>query len=74
MRIQTAHPQWRLSSLDNQQVLVEVFIHVDPNGLIPAWISNMVIINSLYKTLKKMREIIASGRYQNTTISFIKQS
>ena len=39
----TAHrTYWRLSTLENGRSRVEVEVHTDPKGMLPAWVVNMV--------------------------------
>jgi hypothetical protein len=47
--------------------------HADPGGPLPAWMVNMVLLNSPYRTLTNMRRILATGRYDEARIDFIEE-
>jgi hypothetical protein len=69
VRLTQATAKWQFTIQADGSVLVENFAHIDPNGPIPAWISNRLMINSPYKTLLKMRSLVESGAYDNHPIS-----
>lgn len=71
VRIENAVAQWHFTEKGDGQVLVENFAHIDPNGPTPAWITNLMLVDSPYKTLKNMRKIIESGKYDNSIIDFL---
>ena len=71
VRIENAIAQWHFTEKDNGEVLVENFAHIDPNGPTPAWVTNLMLVDSPYKTLKRMRKIIESGKYDNSKIDFL---
>ena len=70
VRLKDAVAQWHFSQQDEQTVLIESFGHIDPNGATPAWITNMLLVDSPFKSIQKMRRQIESGKYQNQTIPF----
>lgn len=73
VRIENAISQWHFTPQKNGLVLVENFAHIDPNGPTPASITNLLLIDSPYKTMIKMRKIIESGQYKNAQFDFVKE-
>ena len=71
VRIKNAVSQWHFTPQENGTTLVENFAHIDPNGPTPAWITNMMLVDSPYKSMLKMRNIVESGKYSNTKIEFL---
>lgn len=71
IRLEQAVAQWHFTQTDNGTVLVESFAHIDPNGATPAWLTNMLLVDSPYKTIMNMREIVESGRYDDTPVDFL---
>lgn len=71
VRIEKAISQWHFTPQDNGYVLVESFAHVDPNGPTPAWLTNLLLVDTPFKTMKNMRNMITSGRYDEIKISFL---
>ena len=72
IRIKNALSQWHFTPKLDGTVLVESFAHIDPAGVSPPWLTNRLIIDSPYKTMKKMRELIESGKYVDSEVSFLK--
>lgn len=71
IRLKQAIAQWHFQQLDAQTIQVESFAHIDPNGVTPAWITNMLLVDSPFKTLKKMTALLESGRYENAKVEFL---
>ncbi|MFT4629274.1 MAG: hypothetical protein ACI9WC_000227 [Arenicella sp.] len=69
VRLTQAIAKWQFTLQADGSVLVENYAHVDPNGPIPAWISNRLMISSPYKTLLNMRRLAESGAYDNHLMS-----
>ena len=69
VRIESAVSQWHFTPNGDGTTLVENFAHIDPNGPTPAWITNLMLVDSPYKTMLKMREIVESGAYADAVIS-----
>lgn len=71
VRIRYASSEWHFTPKPNGMVLVENYAHVDPNGKVPAWLINLTIVESPYKTLKNMRKLILDGVYNDADVAFI---
>ena len=74
IRIINAFSQWHFTPLDDGKVMVESFAHIDPNGSTPAWITNMLLVDSPYKTMINMRKIIEAGKYTDSTSRFTNEN
>ena len=51
--------------------LVESFAHLNPGGGVPAWVTNMLLVDSPFDTLKAMRKVVTSGAYAEHSVSFL---
>ncbi|MBL4672331.1 MAG: START domain-containing protein [Arenicella sp.] len=71
VRVQYASSEWHFTPLNNGMVLVENYAHVDPTGNVPAWLTNLLIVDSPYRTLKNMRKLISTGAYSDASVGFI---
>lgn len=71
VRVNKAVSEWHFTPQKNGKTLVENYAHIDPNGALPAWIINLLIIDSPYKSFKNMRRIVESGKYNNAVLPFI---
>ncbi len=54
---------------DRTRVISEA--HLDPGGATPAWVTNMLLVDSPFDTMAGMRTLVASGRYQDAQIEFL---
>ena len=70
IRITNATAQWHFTTIDQTTLRVECYVHIDPAGPVPAWLSNLLLIKSPFKTIQNMRQILESGRYQSATPPF----
>lgn len=71
VRIENAVSQWHFTSNGDGTTKVENFAHIDPNGPTPAWLTNMMLVDSPFKSMKKMREIVESGTYADVKVPFL---
>lgn len=71
VRIENAISQWHFTPNEDGTTKVENFAHIDPNGPTPAWISNLMLVSAPYKSMSKMRDIVESGGYADSKISFL---
>jgi len=73
VRIENAVSQWHFTPNGDGTTRVENFAHIDPNGPTPAWITNLMLVDSPYKSMSKMREIVESGGYADTNVPFLEK-
>ncbi|MEM7362574.1 MAG: START domain-containing protein [Pseudomonadota bacterium] len=71
VRILNAESTWIFQPGIDGQLNVITEAHVDPNGPTPAWITNLLLVDSPFETLSRMRDLIATGRYDNHHFDFI---
>ncbi len=58
VRLAKANGYWLLTSVDTSTTSVTYQMHVEPGGLIPAWLANPFIVNVPLSTFKELRKII----------------
>ncbi|MEM7098052.1 MAG: START domain-containing protein [Pseudomonadota bacterium] len=71
IRIPYGITQWTFVPHENGEVTVISNAHVDPGGATPAWLTNRLLVDSPFTTMKKMRDIVTSGRYAEATFEFM---
>lgn len=71
VRVNNAVSEWHFTPQENGKTLVENYAHIDPNGALPAWIINLLIIDSPYRSFKNMRRTVESGKYDNAVLPFM---
>lgn len=72
-RIREAHTQWTLVPGSGGWVYVEYYIHSDPGGSIPDWLINMTLDVGPRETIKSIRDLIQSQKYQGAKLAYIKE-
>ena len=73
-RIEEAYAEWYFTQIGDNQVEVTGYAHINPNGNTPAWLTNMLLVSSPYKSLVGMAELINSGTYQDAHFEFIEKA
>jgi hypothetical protein len=58
VRMSKADGFWLLTSIDTNNTAVAYQMHVEPGGLIPAWLANPFIKNVPFSTFKELRSIV----------------
>lgn len=58
VRLSKANGFWLFTSVDTNKTDVTYQMHVEPGGLIPAWLANPFIVNVPFSTFKELRKII----------------
>ncbi len=71
IRVDRAHASWRIVPLGDSRVRVENYVHVDPNGAVPVWVTNMLMDDAPYKALRKMRKLLKTGKYDGVEVAFL---
>lgn len=71
VRIENAVSQWHFTPQADGTTIVENFGHIDPNGPTPAWITNLMLVDTPYRSMKKMRDLVESGAYDDVEVPFL---
>jgi START domain len=58
IRLAKADGYWLFNSIDTSTTAITYQMHVEPGGLIPAWLANPFIVNVPFSTFKELRKII----------------
>ena len=73
VRLVNANTGWAFTPVAEGKVEVTMSAHVDPAGPTPAWLTNMLLVDSPFKTMKSMRKVIASGAYRSASVDFVEE-
>lgn len=71
LRLTEGTTQWEFSPISSTRTRVVSEAHVDPGGAAPAWLINMLLIDSPHKTMKNLRALAQTGRYRGATVAFL---
>ena len=58
VRLAKANGYWLLAPIDTSTTAIAYQMHVEPGGLIPAWLANPFIVNVPFSTFNELRNII----------------
>jgi hypothetical protein len=73
VRIIDGVTSWTFKPLSDGQVHVISEAHIDPRGPVPAWLTNMLLIDAPFETMISLRDIIKTGRYDDKRFDFIQE-
>lgn len=62
VRLEKANGYWLLTSIDSGKTAVTYQMHVEPGGLIPAWLANAFIVNVPFSTFKGLRRVVQKSK------------
>ncbi len=60
-RIKNAKMIWQLLPTNKGQTLIRSFVHVDPSGAIPGWLSNYLVSRAPFETMLGLRRILGEN-------------
>ncbi len=70
VRVTHADTNWHLTPLGDGKTRVENYTHIDPNGPIPAFLVNLLLVGVPYNALKGVRNRIKDGAYDDAVLPF----
>ena len=70
VRIELATAQWRFLPLADDSTEASFEIHMDPNGSIPSWLLNRLILNSPFSTFDNLAKQAAKEKYADAALPF----
>lgn len=62
---------WQLTQLEDGMLDVVSTGHIDPSGPTPAWVTNMLLVDSPFKTLAGLRQQMEEDNYSESRFEFI---
>lgn len=71
VRLTYGETRWILTPKENGQIEVVSESHIDPEGRVPAWITNRLLLDEPFKTMQNLRSVVASGRHKDARFDFL---
>ncbi|MEQ8954627.1 MAG: START domain-containing protein [Gammaproteobacteria bacterium] len=72
-RLVDAQTTWDFTPLPNGDVEVINWAHIDPGSNLPAWITNMLLIDTPFETMKALVAEARTAPYVEAEVSFIRE-
>lgn len=70
VRIAQARATWQFTPTEDGRVHAVFEIHMDPNGAIPGWLLNRLVLNSPFNTFSSLEKQARKEKYAGSTLPF----
>lgn len=74
LRLRQANATWQFTPLVDGSVEVSNQAHINPGSSIPGWVTNMLLVDTPFETMKSFLNEVATPRYANAEFDFIEES
>ncbi len=71
LRLTEASASWRFLPLDSNAVQITSEAHINPGSNLPGWVTNMLLVDTPFETMKAFVAEVVKPKYQNASLSFI---
>ncbi len=71
VRLTEARVNWEMTALEDGSLKVVFEAHINPSGLLPNWITNMLLVDSPYNSMEGLRQRVKLELYQGVELSYI---
>ena len=73
LRLTEANASWVFEPLQNGKVRITNEAHIDPGSALPGWVTNMLLVDTPFETLKAFVAEVHSSKYSNAEIGFVQE-
>lgn len=73
LRLTQANASWTFLPLASGSVEVSNTAHINPGSNIPGWVTNMLLVDTPFETMKAFVAEVATPKYQNAAVGFIRE-
>lgn len=73
LRLTEATASWKFLPLDSNAVQITNEAHINPGSNLPGWVTNMLLVDTPFETMKSFVAAVIEPKYQNTSVGFIKE-
>lgn len=71
-RLVAANASWVFEPLTDGRVRIINEAHIDPGSALPGWVTHMLLVDTPFETMKAFVAEVRSAKYQDSTVSFIR--
>lgn len=71
LRLTDARVTWRFRPLAAGEVEVINEAHVDPGSALPGWVTNMLLVDTPYETLRALSGAVRQPKYTDAEFDFV---
>lgn len=73
LRLTEASASWRFLPLPSGAVEVANEAHINPGSSLPGWVTNMLLVDTPFQTMKSFVAEVSKPKYQNAAVSFVEE-
>jgi len=73
VRLVDGEVSWHFKPLGSGRVEITNHAHIDPNGPLPGWLVNLLLVDTPFETLKSFAAEITKPKYRDANIGFIQE-
>lgn len=73
LRLSEANATWQFTPKPDGSIEVLNQAHINPGSSIPGWVTNMLLVDTPFETMKSFLVEVASSRYQRAEVGFIQE-
>jgi hypothetical protein len=74
LRLKQANATWQFSPQPDGSIEILNQAHINPGSNIPGWVTNMLLVDTPFETMKSYMAEVVKPKYQTAQISFIQNS
>ena len=71
LRLTEAVATWRFTPVTSGTVEITSEAHIDPGSSLPGWVTNMLLVDTPFVTMKELVAEVVKPKYRDAQISFI---
>lgn len=71
LRLTHADVSWYFTPLSDNRVEVENIAHIDPGSALPGWVTNMLLVDTPFETVRALRAEIRNDNYRDASVPFL---
>jgi len=73
VRLTEAEASWRFTPLASGAIRVTSDAHINPGSRLPGWVTNMLLVDTPYQTMKSFAAEVVKPRYQEASVNFVEE-
>ena len=73
LRLTNANALWEFSPNLDGSITVVNQAHIDPGSSIPGWVTNMLLVDTPFETMKSYLSEVVKPKYQSANIEFVSE-
>lgn len=73
LRLTDADVYWQFRPLENNAVEVTNLAHIDPGSALPGWITNILLVDTPFDTMKSFASYVQRPKYTNANFEFVEE-